>query len=191
MQEAVPAGEGAMAAVLGLDRTLVAQACEEAKDVGPVQLANLNGPGQTVIAGATDAVKKAADLAKAKGAKRAVLLPVSAPFHSALLQPAADRLATVLRDIRFRDLGVPLVTNVDADLLTDGARVADTLVRQVTAPVRWEDVILRLAKEGVGVCVEVGPGKVLSGLNRRIAPEMQVLNVEDRASLQAALEALR
>jgi len=191
MQEAVPAGEGAMAAVLGLDRTLVAQACEEAKDVGPVQLANLNGPGQTVIAGATDAVKKAADLAKAKGAKRAVLLPVSAPFHSALLKPAADRLATVLRDIRFRDLGVPLVTNVDADLLTEGARVADTLVRQVTAPVRWEDVILRLAKEGVGVCVEVGPGKVLSGLNRRIAPEMQVLNVEDRASLHAALEALR
>ena len=191
MQEAVPAGEGAMAAVLGLDRALVAQACEEAKDVGPVQLANLNGPGQTVIAGATAAVKKAADLAKAKGAKRAVLLPVSAPFHSALLKPAAERLAAVLRGIRFRDLAVPLVTNVDADLLTVGARVADTLVRQVTSPVRWEDVVSRLAKEGVTVCVEVGPGKVLSGLNRRIAPEMQVLNVEDRASLHAALEALR
>lgn len=191
MQEAVPAGEGAMAAVLGLDRALVAQACEEAKDVGPVQLANLNGPGQTVIAGATAAVKKAADLAKAKGAKRAVLLPVSAPFHSALLAPAADRLATVLRNIRFRDLEVPLVTNVDADLLTDGSRVAETLVRQVTAPVRWEDGVLRLAKEGVGVAVEVGPGKVLSGLIRRIAPEMQVLNVEDRASLQATVEALR
>jgi [acyl-carrier-protein] S-malonyltransferase len=191
MQEAVPAGEGAMAAVLGLDRALVAQACEEAKDVGPVQLANLNGPGQTVIAGATAAVKKAADLAKAKGAKRAVLLPVSAPFHSALLKPAAERLATVLRGIRFRDLAVPLVTNVDADLLTEGAKVADTLVRQVTAPVRWEDVVLRLGKEGVTVCVEVGPGKVLSGLNRRIASEMQVLNVEDRASLRAALEALR
>ena len=191
MQEAVPAGEGAMAAVLGLDRALVAQACEEAKDVGPVQLANLNGPGQTVIAGATAAVKKAADLAKAKGAKRAVLLPVSAPFHSALLKPAAERLAAVLRGIRFRDLTVPLVTNVDADLLTVGARVADTLVRQVTSPVRWEDVVSRLAKEGVTVCVEVGPGKVLSGLNRRIAPEMQVLNVEDRASLHTALEALR
>jgi [acyl-carrier-protein] S-malonyltransferase len=191
MQEAVPAGEGAMAAVLGLDRALVAQACEEAKDVGPVQLANLNGPGQTVIAGATAAVKKAADLAKAKGAKRAVLLPVSAPFHSALLQPAAERLAAVLRGIRFRDLGVPLVTNVDADLLREGARVADTLVRQVTAPVRWEDGIRRLAKEGVTTAVEVGPGKVLSGLIRRIAPEMQVVNVEDRASLQATLEALR
>ena len=191
MQEAVPAGAGAMAAVLGLDRALVAQACEEAADVGLVQLANLNGPGQTVIAGATAAVKKAADLAKAKGAKRAVLLPVSAPFHSALLKPAAERLAAVLRGIRFRDLAVPLVTNVDADLLTVGARVADTLVRQVTSPVRWEDVVRRLAKEGVTVCVEVGPGKVLSGLNRRIAPEMQVLNVEDRASLHAALEALR
>jgi [acyl-carrier-protein] S-malonyltransferase len=191
MQEAVPAGEGAMAAVLGLDRALVAQACEEAEDVGPVQLANLNGPGQTVIAGATAAVKKAADLAKAKGAKRAVLLPVSAPFHSALLRPAAERLAAVLGGIRFRDLGVPLVTNVDADLLTEGARVAETLVRQVTAPVRWEDGVRRLAKEGVTVAVEVGPGKVLSGLIRRIAPEIQTLNVEDRASLQATLDALR
>lgn len=191
MQEAVPAGEGAMAAVLGLDRALVAQACEEAKDIGPVQLANLNGPGQTVIAGATAAVRKAAELAKAKGAKRAVLLPVSAPFHSALLRPAAERLAKVLQEIRFRDLAVPLVTNVDADLLREGARVADTLIRQVTAPVRWEDGVLRLASEGVTVAVEVGPGKVLSGLIRRIAPEMQVLNVEDRASLQATVEAVR
>jgi [acyl-carrier-protein] S-malonyltransferase len=191
MQEAVPAGEGAMAAILGLDRALVAQSCEEATDVGPVQLANLNGPGQTVIAGATAAVKKAADLAKAKGAKRAVLLPVSAPFHSALLRPAAERLAGVLQGIRFRDLAVPVVTNVDADLLTVGADVMDVLVRQVTAPVRWEDVVLRLAKEGVTACVEVGPGRVLSGLIRRIAPEVQVLNVEDRASLETAVEALR
>ncbi|OGB95534.1 MAG: [acyl-carrier-protein] S-malonyltransferase [candidate division NC10 bacterium RBG_16_65_8] len=191
MQEAVPAGEGAMAAILGLDRALVAQACDEAKDAGAVQVANLNGPGQTVIAGARAAVKKAADLAKAKGAKRAVLLPVSAPFHSALLAPAAERLAGVLGGIRFRDLAVPLVTNVDADLLTEGARVAETLVRQVTAPVRWEEVVLRLVKEGVTACVEVGPGKVLSGLIRRIVPEVQVLNVEDRASLQATLEALR
>jgi [acyl-carrier-protein] S-malonyltransferase len=191
MQEAVPAGEGAMAAILGLDRALVAQACDEATDLGPVQLANLNGPGQTVIAGATSAVKKATDLAKAKGARRAVLLPVSAPFHSALLKPAAERLGTVLGDIRFRDLAVPLVTNVDAELLTEGARVSDTLVRQVTAPVRWEDVVLRLAQEGVTTCVEVGPGKVLSGLIRRIVPTVRVLNVEDRASLQTTLEALR
>jgi [acyl-carrier-protein] S-malonyltransferase len=191
MQAAVPAGEGAMAAVIGLDRALVAQSCEEAKDAGPVQLANLNGPGQTVIAGATAAVKKAAELARAKGAKRALLLPVSAPFHSALLKPAAEQLATVLQGIRFRDLTVPLVTNVDADLLTAGSAVTDVLVRQVTAPVRWEDIVLRLAKEGVTVCVEAGPGKVLSGLIRRIAPEIQTLNVEDRASLETTLEALR
>ena len=191
MQEAVPAGEGAMAAILGLDRALVAQACDEAADVGPVQVANLNGPGQTVIAGATGAVKKATDLAKAKGARRAVLLPVSAPFHSALLKPAATRLGEVLGGIRFRDLTVPLVTNVDADLLTEGARVMDALVRQVTAPVRWEEVVLRLARDGVTTCVEVGPGKVLSGLIRRIAPQVQVLNVEDRVSLQTTVEALR
>jgi [acyl-carrier-protein] S-malonyltransferase len=191
MQEAVPSGEGAMAAILGLDRALVAQACDEAADVGPVQVANLNGPGQTVIAGATGAVKKATDLAKAKGARRAVLLPVSAPFHSALLKPAATRLGEVLGGIRFRDLTVPLVTNVDADLLTEGARVMDALVRQVTAPVRWEEVVLRLARDGVTTCVEVGPGKVLSGLIRRIVPQIQVLNVEDRASLQTTVEALR
>jgi [acyl-carrier-protein] S-malonyltransferase len=191
MQEAVPAGEGAMAAILGLDRGLISQVCDEAKTIGPVQLANLNGPGQTVIAGAAAAVKKAADLAKSKGAKRAVLLPVSAPFHSALLAPAAVRLAEVLRGVAFCDLGVPLVTNVDADLLTQGPRVAETLVRQVTAPVRWEEVVLRLAKEGVTTFVEVGPGKVLSGLIRRIVPDAQALNVEDTASLATTLEALK
>ncbi len=136
-------------------------------------------------------MKKATDLAKAKGARRAVLLPVSAPFHSALLKPAATRLGEVLEGIRFRDLTVPLVTNVDADLLTEGARVMDALVRQVTAPVRWEEVVLRLARDGVTTCVEVGPGKVLSGLIRRIVPQIQVLNVEDRASLQTTVEALR
>lgn len=191
MQEAVPAGEGAMAAILGLDRALVAQACEEAADAGPVQVANLNGPGQTVIAGATPAVKKAADLAKAKGAKRAVLLPVSAPFHSALLLPAARRLEGVLSGVAFRDLAVPLVTNVDAEPLTAGARVAETLVRQVTAPVRWEEIVLRLAKEGVTACIEIGPGKVLSGLIKRIAPDLKTFNVEDRATLQATLEGVR
>jgi len=191
MQEAVPPGEGAMAAVLGLDRALVTQACEEAKDAGVVQVANLNAPGQTVIAGAAAAVKRAVELAKAKGAKRALPLPVSAPFHSALMAPAAARLEAVLRTVRIRDLRVPLVANVDADLLTDGARVVDTLVRQVTAPVRWEEVVARLVKEGTGTFVEVGPGKVLSGLIRRIAPEVRVLNVEDRSSLHTTVEALR
>lgn len=191
MQEAVPPGEGAMAAVLGLDRALVTQACEEAKDAGVVQVANLNAPGQTVIAGAAAAVKRAVELAKAKGAKRALPLPVSAPFHSSLMAPAAARLEAVLRTVRIQDLRVPLVANVDADLLTDGARVVDTLVRQVTAPVRWEEVVARLVKEGTGTFVEVGPGKVLSGLIRRIAPEVRVLNVEDRSSLHTTVEALR
>ena len=190
-QEAVPPGEGAMAAVLGLDRALVTQACEEAKDAGVVQVANLNAPGQTVIAGAAAAVKRAVELAKAKGAKRALPLPVSAPFHSALMAPAAARLEAVLRTVRIRDLRVPLVTNVDADLLTDAARVVDVLVRQVTAPVRWEEVVTRLVKEGAGTFVEVGPGKVLSGLIRRIAPEVRALNVQDRSSLHITMEALR
>ncbi len=191
MQEAVPPGEGAMAAILGLDRRLVSQACEEAKVAGVVQVANLNAPGQTVIAGATAAVQRAVELAKAKGAKRALPLPVSAPFHSALMAPAAARLERALRAVPIRDLRVPVVTNVDADLLTQGARVMDVLVRQVTAPVRWEEVVTRLVKEGAGTFVEVGPGKVLSGLIRRIAPEVRVLNVEDRASLDATLKALK
>jgi [acyl-carrier-protein] S-malonyltransferase len=191
MQEAVPPGEGAMAAILGLDRGLVAQVCEEARGAGVVQVANLNAPGQTVIAGAAGAVKRAVELAKAKGAKRALPLPVSAPFHSALMAPAAARLEAVLRTLPIRDLRVPLVTNVDADLLTEGARVVDVLVRQVTAPVRWEEAITRLIKEGAGTFVEVGPGKVLSGLIQRIAPDVRVLNVEDRSSLQATVEALK
>jgi [acyl-carrier-protein] S-malonyltransferase len=191
MQEAVPPGEGAMAAILGLDRGLVAQVCEEARGAGVVQVANLNAPGQTVIAGAAGAVKRAVELAKAKGAKRALPLPVSAPFHSALMAPAAARLEAVLRTLPIRDLRVPLVTNVDADLLTEGARVVDVLVRQVTAPVRWEEVVTRLIKEGAGTFVEVGPGKVLSGLIQRIAPDVRVLNVEDRSSLQATMEALK
>lgn len=190
MQEAVPPGEGAMAAILGLDRALVAQACEEALGAGPVQVANLNAPAQTVIAGAAAAVHRAVELAKAMGAKRAVPLPVSAPFHSALMAPAARRLEAVLRALPVRDLHVPLVTNVDAEPLTDRARVAGVLIRQVTAPVRWEEVVARLVKEGVGTLVEVGPGKVLSGLIRRIAPDVRVLNVEDRASLAATLAAL-
>ena len=190
MQEAVPSGEGAMAAVLGLDRAKIAEACLEAAESGQVQVANLNAPGQTVIAGTATAVKRAVELCKAKGAKRAVLLPVSAPFHSALLAPAARRLEAVLQTLPLSDLAVPLVTNVDAEPLTQGNRLRDTLVRQVTSPVRWEEVVLRLLKEGATTFVEVGPGRVLSGLVKRIAPDAQVLNVEDRASLAATLEAL-
>jgi [acyl-carrier-protein] S-malonyltransferase len=190
MQEAVPPGEGAMAAILGLDRARVFEACGEAQAIGIVQVANLNAPGQTVIAGATAAVQRAVELAKAKGAKRALPLPVSAPFHCALMAPAARRLEAVLKEVNVRDLRVPLVTNVDADLLTDGGKARDALIRQVTSPVRWEEGVTRLVKEGVETFVEVGPGKVLSGLIRRIAPEARVLNVEDRASLDATVKAL-
>jgi len=191
MQEAVPAGQGAMAAVIGLDRDQVQAACAGAQGAGAVQVANLNAPGQTVIAGAREAVQRAIELAKAKGAKRAIPLPVSAPFHSVLMEPAACRLEAVLKEIDFRDLRVPVVTNVDAAPLTDGGRVMDSLVRQVTAPVRWEDVVVRLVAEGVDTFVEVGPGKVLCGLIRRIAAGARALNVEDRASLEATVEALK
>jgi [acyl-carrier-protein] S-malonyltransferase len=191
MQEAVPAGEGAMAAVIGLDPAAVQAACAEAQAAGAVQVANLNAPGQTVISGDRQAVQRAIQLAKAKGAKRALPLPVSAPFHSALMEPAARRLEAVLKEVAFRDLQVPVVTNVEAAPLTDGSAVRDSLLRQVTAPVRWEDVVRRLVAEGVETFIEVGPGKVLCGLIRRIAPEARTLNVEDRASLEATVEALQ
>jgi [acyl-carrier-protein] S-malonyltransferase len=190
MQEVVPAGEGAMAAILGLDRDQVFQACDEALDAGLVQVANLNAPGQTVIAGAKAAVQRAVELAKAKGAKRALPLPVSAPFHCALMAPAARRLEAVLAGIPFQDLRVPLVTNVDAEPVTDGTQARESLIRQVTSPVRWEEGVVRLVKEGAETFIEVGPGRVLSGLIRRIAPEARVLNVEDRPSLDATLKAL-
>ncbi|MFA5029088.1 MAG: ACP S-malonyltransferase, partial [Candidatus Methylomirabilota bacterium] len=177
--------------VLGLDRDKIAEACRGAAEAGQVQVANLNAPGQTVIAGTTAGVSRAVELCKAAGAKRAVLLPVSAPFHSALLAPAARRLETVLAGVPFSDLAVPLVTNVDAEPLTQGGRVPEALVRQVTSAVRWEEVVLRLSREGVERFVEVGPGKVLSGLIKRICPEARICNVEDRASLEKSLEVLR
>jgi len=179
MQEAVPPGEGAMAAILGLDRALVFQACEEAQGAGVVQVANLNGPGQTVIAGAAAAVGRAVELAKAKGAKRAVPLPVSAPFHCALMAPAAERLHAVLRTVQFRDLRVPLATNVDADVISEGARVQDALVRQVTAPVRWEETVRALAGLGAEVALETGPGRTLSALLRRSTPALTGLPAGD------------
>jgi [acyl-carrier-protein] S-malonyltransferase len=191
MQEAVPAGQGAMAALIGLDRAAVHAVCAEAQPAGVVQVANLNAPGQTVIAGTREAVQRAVEVAKTKGAKRAILLPVSAPFHSALMEPAARRLEGVLRTIAFRDLQVPVVTNVDAVPLTEGAKVMDSLVRQVTSPVRWEAVVERLVAEGVDTFVEVGPGKILCGLIRRIAADARVLNVEDHASLEATVGALK
>jgi [acyl-carrier-protein] S-malonyltransferase len=189
MQEAVPVGEGAMAAILGLDAAAVAQACAEAAEGEVVSPANVNAPGQVVIAGTRAAVARASARAKALGARRVVPLPVSAPFHCALMQPAEARLAPLLRALPARDPAVPVVANVDAEPKRDAASAIDALVRQVSAPVLWEAVVRRLASEGVRTYVEVGPGTVLAGLVRKIVPGAEVVSVEDEAGLQA-LEAL-
>lgn len=190
MQEAVAPGVGAMAAILGLDRQSVYAVCEEAAEYGIVEVANLNSPGQVVIAGKTEAVDRAIELARQHGAKRAVRLQVSAPFHCSLMEPAAQQLAGVLQATPIADPTVPLVNNVDAELLTTREAVADSLVRQVTRPVRWEDVVRRLVKEGVTIFLELGPGKVLTGLIKRIAPEATALYAEDPGSLRLAVDQL-
>jgi [acyl-carrier-protein] S-malonyltransferase len=188
MQEAVPVGEGAMAAILGLDEAGVNQACEEAAQGEVVSAANLNGGGQIVIAGTAAAVARAAERAKALGAKRAIPLTVSAPFHCALMKPAAARLAPELRAVKASDPRVPVVANVDAEPKRTAAAAIEALIGQVASPVRWEDVIRRLASEGVTRYVEVGPGKALSGMIKRIASGASIHNVEGPGDL-AAIEA--
>ena len=183
MQEAVPVGEGAMAAVLGADAEVVARACAEAAEGDVVSPANLNAPGQVVIAGSAAAVARAGERVRALGARRVVPLPVSAPFHCALMQPAEARLAPLLRALDARDPGIPVVANVDAEPKRDRAAAIEALVRQVSAPVQWEAVVKRLASEGVRTYVEVGPGSVLAGLVRKIDREAVVHSVEDEAGL--------
>jgi [acyl-carrier-protein] S-malonyltransferase len=190
MQEAVPAGEGAMAAILGLRPGQVAEICRKAAEGQIVGPANLNSPEQTVISGHAAAVKRAVEQASASGAKRAVMLAVSAPFHSSLMQPAAKRLEADLRATPFHTLRVPLVNNADAELTTNGDEAREALIRQVTLPVRWEDSIRELIDQGVNTFVEVGPGRVLSGLLRQIDRSIHVFNVEDEKSLRATLEKL-
>ena len=190
MQEAVPVGDGAMAAVLGLDAALVAQACAEAAQGQIVSPANLNAPGQIVIAGACAAVERAGARAKALGARRVVPLAVSAPFHCALMQPAQKRLALDLRGLVVSDPTVPVVANLDAEPKRDGAASIAALVGQVTAPVRWEQVVRRLASEGVDTYVEVGSGAVLSGLIRKIDRGARVLSVTDSAGVDNAVSVL-
>ena len=191
MQEAVPVGEGAMAAVLGADLETIEGVCAEARRGDEVcSAANINSPGQIVIAGSAAAVERALPLLKERGAKRAIPLKVSAPFHCALMLPAQERLAADLEGIEFKDLSVPLVTNVDARVIRTGAEARDSLVRQVSSPVRWRETVELLAREGTGTFVEIGPGKVLSGLVRQTAPQTRALNVEDAASLEATRAAL-
>jgi [acyl-carrier-protein] S-malonyltransferase len=190
MQEAVPAGQGAMAAILGLSPTEVADICKKAAENDVVSPANLNSPEQTVISGSAAAVKRAVEIASQSGAKRAVILPVSAPFHCALMMPAQERLEADLRATQFSALKIPLLTNVDAQAISTGEEARDALIRQVTAPVRWLDSVREMIESGVTVFVEVGPGKVLTGLLRQIDRSVRVFNVEDSASLQATMEKL-
>jgi [acyl-carrier-protein] S-malonyltransferase len=191
MQEAVPQGKGAMSAVLGLDPAKVREVCAAVAAGGEVvSPANYNEPAQTVIAGAAGAVEKAGAKLKEAGAKRVLPLPVSAPFHCALMEPVKARLEPVLRGISWRAPAAPVVTNVEARPNADAARIVPLLVEQVTAPVRWIECVEELVRQGVTRMVEVGPGKVLSGLVRRIDRSVEVVNVEDRASLEKALAAL-
>lgn len=192
MQLAVPAGQGAMAAVLSLDSERVAEACAEAAaETGlTVAAANLNSPGQTVISGALAAVERASALAKAKGARRAVMLPVSAPFHCALMLPAQEEVARVLGGLNLADPGIPVAANVTGGLVTTASAARDALTRQVTGAVRWVDCVQALVGAGAGVFVEVGPGKVLTGLMKQIDPAQKTLNVEDVASLEKTLAEL-
>jgi [acyl-carrier-protein] S-malonyltransferase len=190
MQEAVPVGEGAMAAILGLDAATVAQACAESAGGEIVSPANLNGGGQVVIAGAREAVRRAGERAKALGARRVVPLPVSAPFHCALMKPAEDRLAPDLRALSIQNPRMPVVANVDAEPKRDAAAAIEALVQQVSAPVRWEAVVGRLASEGVTTYVEVGPGTVLSGLVRKIHREATCVSFgspDDLAAVESAI----
>jgi [acyl-carrier-protein] S-malonyltransferase len=192
MQLAVPPGEGAMAAVLSLDPAQVAEAClEAAAETGLiVTAANFNSPGQTVISGALAAVERAAALAKLKGARRAVMLPVSAPFHCALMQPAREEVARVLDSLALADPHIPVAANVTGALVTTAAGARDALIRQVTGAVRWVECAQSLADAGAKLFIEVGPGKVLCGLLRQIDPARKCLNVEDAASLESTLAAI-
>ncbi len=186
MQEAVPVGVGAMAAIFNLSADDVLQVCQEAAQGEVVSPANLNGGGQIVIAGHTDAVRRAMTVAKARGAKRAVELAVSAPFHCALMSPAAEGLARVLEAIAISPLIVPVIANVTAEVNQDPTRVKDLLVQQVTAPVRWEESMLKLKSLGCAAAIEVGPGKVLAGLLKRIVVELSCVSVSDPTTLADA-----
>jgi [acyl-carrier-protein] S-malonyltransferase len=189
MQEAVPQGQGAMAAILNLDDEHVIAACAEAG--GVVQAVNFNSPGQVVIAGEKAAVDRAIEKCKARGAKRAMPLPVSAPFHSTLMQPAAEKLTGKLATVTLLAPQCQVVNNVDVKIETDPERIKDALVRQAASPVRWVETIKKMAESGVTHIVECGPGKVLAGMTKRIAPQVQSLSLSERASLEAALAAVK
>jgi [acyl-carrier-protein] S-malonyltransferase len=190
MQEAVPEGVGSMAAVLGLDREEVERACRESAGEEVVSAANFNGPGQVVVAGHAGAVRRAGERAVAAGARKVVPLPVSAPFHCALMEPARERLEPVLAGIEFRDPAVPVFTNVDAEAVRTGPAARDALLRQVASPVRWDELVRNMVDSGVDTFLEVGPGSVLAGLVRRIRREARVFAASEPADIEAVAREL-
>lgn len=185
MQEAVPVGTGAMAAILGLDLAALDVVCKDAAQGQVVSPANFNSAGQVVIAGHAEAVNRAIELAKERGAKRAMPLPVSAPFHCSLMTPAGERLAKVLDDVAVGEMSIPVVSNVEAKPNQDASRVRELLVEQVSAPVRWEETIASMVDLGVDRYLEIGPGKVLAGLVKRMARDSVIQNVQDVADISA------
>jgi len=191
MQEAVPEGKGAMAAILGLDDDNVRSACTEAAQDEVVQAVNFNAPGQVVIAGHKGAVLRAIDACKARGAKRALPLPVSAPFHSSLMRPAAERLRSYLADVKVAAPRCSLINNVDVKVETQPSALKDALVRQAAAPVRWVEIVQRMREMGVTHVVECGPGRVLAGTIKRIEAGLQSHALTDRVSLEQALSTLK
>jgi len=191
MQEAVPVGQGGMAAILGLSDEDVRAVCAEAAQGEVVEAVNFNAPSQVVIAGNKVAVERACEAAKAKGAKRALPLPVSAPFHSSLLKPASDRLRNYMTGLNFVEPRIPLINNVDVALANDPVAIKDALVRQVASPVRWVETVRKMAEDGITHVVECGPGKVLTGLTKRINGDLISDAIVDQASLDKVLELLK
>ncbi len=188
MQEAVPVGEGGMAAIIGVDREKIVEICQSVSAESPVQAVNFNCPGQIVIAGATRGVELAVEELKAAGAKKAVILPVSAPFHSTLMKPAAEKLAVELDKVTLSDARIPVVANVNAQVLTRAEDIKASLVAQAASPVLWEDCVAKMKEFGADVLLEAGPGKTLCGFNRRIDKSIKSLNVEDVESLEKSLD---
>lgn len=190
MQEAVPVGVGTMAAVLGLEDRDVIDCCKQASDTGIVEPANFNCPGQVVVAGEVKAVEKLVELCKEKGAKRSMILPVSAPFHCSMLKPAGDKLEAELDKISLGNMNIPVVTNVTAEYIKESSNVKKLLVSQVSSPVKWAECVNKMLSDGVDTFVEIGPGKVLSAFIKKISKDVKVLNVEDLESLNKALSEL-
>ncbi len=190
MQEEVPVGEGAMAAIIALSADDVKACCDEASAIGVCSPANFNCPGQIVVSGEVKAVEKCCELAKAKGAKRAMVLPVSAPFHCSMLIGAGEKLAKELENVEVKDMNIPVITNVTADYINSKDDIKPLLIKQVSSSVLWENTIRKMLADGVDTFVEIGPGKALSGFIRKVTKEVKVFNVEDMASLNKTLEGL-